>query len=68
MVIPMIVDGASELQVFLRKTLPLLKLSTVAPLTTFIYELKMLDIVYAAMRGGPGDASMALALSVYFFF
>jgi len=62
------VDGASKLQVFLRIILPLLKPSlTIALLTTFIYELKIFDIVYVATQGGPGDASMVLALLVYFF-
>jgi len=62
------VDGASSLQTFFKIIIPLLRPSfLIALLTTFLYELKIFDIVYVATKGGPGDASMVLAVLVYIF-
>ncbi len=60
-------DGASEWVRFWKITLPLLRpVTEVVVALTFLWELKIFDIVYAATQGGPGGASMVLALQMYF--
>lgn len=60
-------DGAGEWVKFWRITLPLLRPVTEAVAAlTLLWELKIFDIVYAATQGGPGGASMVLALQMYF--
>jgi len=62
------VDGANPIQRFFYIILPLLKPVTLTTtMATFIFELKTFDIVYISTRGGPGDASMTLALLMYFY-
>ncbi|MEW5866434.1 MAG: sugar ABC transporter permease [Bacillota bacterium] len=62
------IDGASPLAVFFRITLPLLKpITEVVVVMTFLWDLKIFDVVYAATMGGPGGASNVLALQMYFY-
>ncbi|MCD6196932.1 MAG: sugar ABC transporter permease, partial [Staphylothermus sp.] len=35
---------------------------------TILWDLKIFDIVYASTQGGPGGASMVLALLMYEYF
>ncbi|NOX44465.1 MAG: sugar ABC transporter permease [Caldiserica bacterium] len=61
------IDGASELAQFRYITLPLLRpVTLVVAAMTFLWELKIFDIVYVATMGGPGGASNVLALEMYF--
>ena len=60
------IDGASSFRQFIHITLPLLKPATlVVVVMSLLYELKIFDIVYAATMGGPGAASMVLAILMY---
>ncbi len=60
------IDGATSFRKFIHITLPLLKPATlVVVVMTVLYELKIFDIVYAATGGGPGGASMVLAILMY---
>ncbi len=61
------IDGASEWAQFRHITLPLLRpVTLVVAAMTFLWELKIFDIVYVATMGGPGGASNVLALEMYF--
>ncbi len=61
------IDGASEWAQFRYITLPLLRpVTLVVAAMTFLWELKIFDIVYVATMGGPGGASDVLALEMYF--
>jgi raffinose/stachyose/melibiose transport system permease protein len=59
-------DGASPLQRQLRITVPLLRnvVGTIVMITVLAY-LALFDIVYILTRGGPGDATLTLALYGY---
>ena len=60
------IDGASSFRKFIHITLPLLKPATlVVVVMTVLWELKIFDIVYVATGGGPGEASMVLAILMY---
>lgn len=62
------IDGASPLSMFFRITFPLLRPITEVVVTmTFLWDLKIFDVVYAATMGGPGGASNVLALQMYFY-
>ncbi len=62
------IDGASPLTIFFRITFPLLKpITEVVVVMTFLWDLKIFDVVYAATMGGPGGASNVLALQMYFY-
>lgn len=62
------IDGASPLAMFFRITLPLLRpITEVVVVMTFLWDLKIFDVVYAATMGGPGGASNVLALQMYFY-
>ncbi len=62
------IDGASPLAMFFRITLPMLRpITEVVVVMTFLWDLKIFDIVYAATMGGPGGASNVLALQMYFY-
>lgn len=61
------IDGASTWGEFRYITVPLLRPVTfVVAVMTFLWELKIFDIVYVATMGGPGGASTVLALEMYF--
>lgn len=60
------IDGASEWAQFRHITVPLLRpVTIVVAVLTFLWELKVFDIVYVATMGGPGKASTVLALEMY---
>ncbi len=62
------VDGAGPLHQFWYITVPLLKpVTLVIVAMTLLWELKIFDIVYTATLGGPGGATMVLALQMYFY-
>lgn len=62
------IDGASFFRIFVRITWPLLKPMTLVIITlTVLWELKLFDIVFAAVGagGGVGKAGDVLALQMY---
>lgn len=60
------VDGASELQIFFRMTLPLLApVIMIAALLKTIWSLKMIDQVITMTGGGPGASTETLNFYVY---
>jgi alpha-glucoside transport system permease protein len=60
------IDGATELQIFRRVTVPLMwPTITVIATLTMISVLKIFDLVYAMTNGGPAGASTVLALRMY---
>ncbi len=62
------VDGAGSLQQFWYITIPSLRpVTMVIVAMTILWELKIFDIVYTATLGGPGGATMVLALQMYFY-
>lgn len=62
------VDGAGPLQQFWYITLPSLRpVTTVIVAMTILWELKIFDLVYTATLGGPGGATMVLALQMYLY-
>jgi len=62
------VDGAGPLQQFWYITVPSLRpVTMVIVAMTILWELKIFDIVYTATLGGPGGATMVLALQMYFY-
>ncbi|HEU5130178.1 MAG TPA: sugar ABC transporter permease [Glycomyces sp.] len=59
-------DGAAARQRFWRITFPLLRpVSAVTLLLGFIYTLKVVDVIWIMTTGGPGDASLTLAVWSY---
>ncbi|USH00761.1 sugar ABC transporter permease [Thermococcus argininiproducens] len=64
-----LIDGASRFQIFKNVTWPLLKPITIVIVAmTLLWDLKIFDIVYVATGGGPGGASMVLALQMWDYF
>ncbi|RLG84800.1 MAG: sugar ABC transporter permease [Thermoprotei archaeon] len=64
-----IVDGADFKTILLHVIIPLLRPVTITVVAmTILWDLKIFDIVYASTQGGPGGASMVLALLMYDFF
>jgi multiple sugar transport system permease protein len=60
------IDGASRWQTFRRITIPMLKPATIIVITmTLLWELKIFDIVWVIQQGGPGGASMVMALQMF---
>jgi len=60
------IDGASRWRTFRRITIPMLRPATIVVITmTLLWELKIFDIVWVIQRGGPGGASMVLALQMF---
>jgi multiple sugar transport system permease protein len=60
------IDGASRWQTFWHITVPMLKPATIIVVTmTLLWELKIFDIVWVIQQGGPGGASMVMALAMY---
>ena len=52
------IDGARELQIFRKITLPLIMpIVNVNILFSLIYGLKMFDIIYVMTKGGPGNST-----------
>ncbi|QBI55641.1 carbohydrate ABC transporter permease [Streptomonospora litoralis] len=59
-------DGASAWQRFRHITFPLLRpVTAITLLLGFIYTLKVVDVVWIMTTGGPGDASLILAVWSY---
>jgi len=64
-----LIDGANRFQLFRNVTWPLLKPITIVVVAmTLLWDLKIFDIVYVATGGGPGGASMVLALQMWDYF
>lgn len=64
-----IVDGADFKTILFKVIVPQLKPVTVTVIAmTILWDLKIFDIVYASTLGGPGGASMVLALLMYDYF
>ena len=64
-----LIDGANKFQIFKNVTWPLLKPITVVVVAmTLLWDLKIFDVVYVATGGGPGGASMVLALKMWDYF
>jgi alpha-glucoside transport system permease protein len=60
------IDGATELQIFRRVTVPLpWPTITVIATLTMIGVLKIFDLVYAMTSGGPAGEGTVLALRMY---
>jgi multiple sugar transport system permease protein len=60
------IDGASRWRTFRRITVPMLRPATIIVITmTLLWELKIFDIVWVIQRGGPGGASMVMALQMF---
>ena len=63
-----VIDGASPWRIFFNITVPLLRPVTGVVVTmTFLWVLKIFDIVFVATIGGPGGASNVLALQMYMY-
>jgi len=61
-----VIDGANEVQAFVRITLPLLKNTIfVALLFRTIDALRVFDMVMVLTEGGPADSTMVLMTNVY---
>lgn len=59
------VDGASELQVYRRITIPLLRPALlVAVMLRTIFAFKVFDEIYLLTSGGPGTATMVISLYI----
>ena len=64
-----IVDGADFKTILFKVIIPMLKPVTLTVVAmTILWDLKIFDVVYAATQGGPGGASMVLALLMYEYF
>ncbi len=60
------VDGANELSIFRRITLPMLSLPiAVVTVTLVINVLKVFDIIYIMTQGGPRGASRVIAYTMF---
>ncbi len=64
-----VVDGADFKTILFKIIVPQLKPVTITVIAmTILWDLKIFDIVYASTLGGPGGASMVLALLMYDYF
>ncbi|MFJ9784657.1 carbohydrate ABC transporter permease [Amycolatopsis sp. NPDC101161] len=60
------IDGASELQMFRRLTVPLLRpILVMVVVLTVISSFQIFDIVQVTTKGGPADASKVLQMYIY---
>ncbi|HUZ16973.1 MAG TPA: sugar ABC transporter permease [Spirochaetia bacterium] len=60
------IDGANVIQRFRYLTLPLLApATTICVILTFERCLKNFDSIFALTAGGPGDATMVMAINIY---
>jgi multiple sugar transport system permease protein len=60
------IDGASRWRIFRRITVPMLRSATIVVITmTFLWELKIFDLVWVIQQGGPGGASTVMAVEMY---
>ncbi|WP_370971007.1 carbohydrate ABC transporter permease [Amycolatopsis sp. cg9] len=60
------IDGASELQMFRRLTVPLLRpILVMVVVLTVISSFQVFDIVQVTTKGGPADASKVLQMYIY---
>ena len=60
------IDGASEIQMFRRLTIPLLRpILVMVVILTVIGSFQIFDIVQVTTKGGPADASNMLQLYIY---
>jgi len=63
------IDGAPFRVILFKIIIPLLRPVTVTVVAmTILWVLKIFDIVYVATRGGPGGASMVMALLMWDYF
>ena len=63
------VFGASELQILFRVVAPQVKPATlIVVVMTFLWDMKIFDVVWASTKGGPGGASNVLAVVMYLYF
>ncbi|MFE4663766.1 carbohydrate ABC transporter permease [Streptomyces sp. NPDC056716] len=59
-------DGASEIQMFRRLTLPLLRpIMAMVVVLSVISSFQVFDIVQVTTKGGPADATMVLQMYIY---
>jgi len=64
-----LIDGADFKTILFKVIVPQLKPVTLTIIAmTILWDLKIFDIVYASTMGGPGGASMVLALLMYDYF
>ncbi len=60
------VDGANELGIFRRITLPMLSLPiSVVTVTLVVWVIKVFDIIYIMTAGGPAGASRVIAYTMF---
>jgi multiple sugar transport system permease protein len=60
------IDGASEMHMFRKLTLPLLRpITAMVIILTVIQAFQVFDIVAVTTKGGPADASNVLPLYIY---
>jgi multiple sugar transport system permease protein len=60
------IDGASEIQMFRRLTVPLLRpILVMVVVLTVISSFQIFDIVQVTTKGGPANASMVLQMYIY---
>lgn len=60
------IDGTSRWRTFWRIIFPMLRPATIIVITmTLLWELKIFDIVWVIQQGGPGGASMVMALKMF---
>lgn len=60
------VEGANELQVFFRITVPMVSLPiSVLAVTLVVNVIKLFDLIFVMTAGGPGKASRVIAFTMY---
>jgi len=60
------VEGANELQVFFRITIPMVSLPmSVLAVTLIVNVIKLFDLIYVMTGGGPGTSSRVIAFTMY---
>lgn len=60
------IDGASKFRAFLHITVPLLKPATITSfILTSLTAFRIFDIVFVATEGGPGGATLVVALQMF---
>ncbi len=60
------VDGASEVQIFIRIIVPMVSLPiSVLAVTLIVNVIKLFDLIYVLTGGGPGTASRVIAFTMY---
>lgn len=60
------VEGANELQIFFRITVPLVSLPMSVLAVTLVFNvIKLFDLIFVMTAGGPGKASRVIAFTMY---